>query len=392
MTVTISSRSRFEIDYSITCRNGQSIFDYAHEICLEQTVEVPEECLTKDHFDNEIPGKIEKISQIPDSIDNYLVTISFPCDICSYSVPQFLNTIYGNISLKNNIKIISMRIPDELNSVFPGPQFGIEGLRMLLGVFRRPLTCTALKPVGLSAQELASMAAQFANGGVDIIKDDHGITNQPYAFFEERIKRVIDAVHKVNSKTGRKTLYFPMLNDEPEVLSKQISLCSEIGIKGILIAPMLVGCGTVASIRKTTDLAIMTHPSFAGTFFSSSEHGAMHGFLLGTFFRLIGADISIFPNAGGRFRFTQAECNTISDSLRKPFGNRKSSFPAPAGGMRIDRIGEMIEHYGMDAVFIIGGNLLVQGNNLTNTTGMFVETVQKKASEYQLAHAPFQNR
>ena len=120
---------------------------------------------------------------------------------------------------------------------------------------------------------------------------------------------------------------------------------------------MLIGCGAFVSLRRQTDMILMAHPAFTGTFFHSNLHGATPAFLLGRFFRLIGADISIFPNAGGRFSFTQEECNELSNELRMPDSNILPAFPAPAGGMRIERVSEMYDRYGKDTVFIIGGNL-----------------------------------
>jgi ribulose-bisphosphate carboxylase large chain len=69
---------------------------------------------------------------------------------------------------------------DDILSQFPGPSFGIAGLRDIVGVYDKPLLCTALKPMGKSATELAKIAYYFALGGVDVIKDDHGLSNQPF--------------------------------------------------------------------------------------------------------------------------------------------------------------------------------------------------------------------
>ena len=123
------------------------------------------------------------------------------------------------------------------------------------------------------------------------------------------MQRVQDAINEANARTGTKTIYCPMLNDESDHLIKQIEFCLKSGIKGVLAAPMLIGCGAFVSLRRQTDMILMAHPAFTGTFFHSNLHGATPAFLLGRFFRLIGADISIFPNAGGRFSFTQEECN-----------------------------------------------------------------------------------
>jgi ribulose-bisphosphate carboxylase large chain len=251
-TINTTTNERFFVDYRITLNDGQDIKKIAQEICIEQTVEIPEDCVPQTHWDYGITGIVEDI--IPsDKIKNQvLVSISYHCDISSYSVPQLLNTLFGNISLKNNIRIDNLRVPQSFSQLLPGPRWGIDGIREKLDVFNRPLTCTALKPVGLSSTELASMASQFATGGADIIKDDHGITNQPFAKFEDRVQRVQAAINEANAKSGTKTIYCPMLNDEPDLMKKQVDFCLKSGIEGALAAPMLIGCGAFISLRRQT--------------------------------------------------------------------------------------------------------------------------------------------
>ena len=91
----------------------------------------------------------------------------------------------------------------------PGPRFGRAGIRALLDVADRPLLGTALKPMGLSAADLADLAYQLALGGVDIIKEDHGLTDQPFAPFDERVPRCAEAVALANRQTGYRCLYVP---------------------------------------------------------------------------------------------------------------------------------------------------------------------------------------
>jgi len=52
--------------------------------------------------------------------------------------------------------------------------------------------------------------------------------------------------------------------------------------------------------------------------------------MLGTLFRLVGTDISIYPLAGGRFPFTAEDCQSIHAALLAPDLQVKKSFPAPA--------------------------------------------------------------
>jgi len=73
--------------------------------------------------------------------------------------------------------------------------------------------------------------------------------------------------------------------------------------------------------------------------------------------RLAGADISIFPNIGGRFSFTKEQCQYVTEKSRESLGNLKPMLASPAGGMTLDRIPEMIEMYGKDCALLIGGAL-----------------------------------
>src|SRR5262249_542001 len=138
-------------------------------------------------------------------------------------------------------------------------------------------------------------------------------------------------------------------------LDKYLDAMIAEGIRGILVAPFLLGLDVVRSIAEKRRLAIMAHPTVSGAYFHTPLHGIDPGILLGKLFRLIGAAASIFPNAGGGFTFPPADCESISEQLRVPLGNLKPAFPAAAGGMQFDNLPLMAEQYGPDAIFLIGG-------------------------------------
>ena len=108
--------------------------------------------------------------------------------------------------MQPGIRVLRLDLPPSLLQQFKGPRFGREGLRALLGVADRPLLGTALKPMGLPAADLADLAYQLALGGVDIIKEDHGLTDQPFAPFAERVPRCAEAVARANRQTGYRCL------------------------------------------------------------------------------------------------------------------------------------------------------------------------------------------
>ena len=52
--------------------------------------------------------------------------------------------------------------------------------RRLVETPTRPMIQAVIKPMGTPNEELARMCAAYTRGGVDVIKDDHGITNQSF--------------------------------------------------------------------------------------------------------------------------------------------------------------------------------------------------------------------
>ena len=377
---------RFSAVYRIFVNDHRTIDQHARDITVEQTVEIPVDCIPQEIVRGNILGRVENIVSpltqgAGDKGNLFDVTISYRCDLTEYALPQFLNVLFGNISLKNNIKVIGLKLPGSFLAHFAGPTYGIDGIRKMLGVFGRPLACTALKPAGLKNEKLAAMAARCARGGIDMIKDDHGIGNQPFHPFKERVARCQEAVARENAISGRMTLYCPMVSGRFEEIEEQVEYARRQGVQGILIAPMLVGWDTARYLSQSYGMAVAAHPSLTGVFFHSAVHGMTPSVLLGSIFRLIGADISIFPNAGGRFFFTREECRELSKNLTEPLGSLKSSFPCPAGGMSLERIEELGGDFGEDAVFLIGGALMQRSTDPSEAVKAFMDEIRLRFHE-----------
>jgi len=101
------------------------------------------------------------------------------------------------------------------------------------------------------------------------------------------------------------------------------------------------------------------------------EQGVAHGVLYGQLPRLAGADATIFVNYGGRFAFSQAGCRAIVEASGQAMGDLASIFPIPAGGMTLDRLPEMGEFYGREAIFLIAGGLYGHGPDLAASSREF---------------------
>ena len=233
------------------------------------------------------------------------------------------------------------------------------------------MTSSALKPQGLTSEGLATIANRFALGGIDFIKDDHGLADQRYSPFADRVRACAKAVTAACRVTGHATRYLPSLSGNLDQLRNQIRIARDAGLDGVLIAPMIVGLPSLLAIRREfPDIAIMAHPSLAG----ASRFAPP--LLLGKLFRLFGVDATVFPNHGGRFGYTPATCRDLAEQARKPWAGLVACAPVPAGGMTTDRVPEMLDFYGRDVMLLIGGGLLAARERLTEATAAFQASVE----------------
>jgi len=290
--------------------------------------------------------------------------LSYAAQTAGRCLPQLLNLVFGNVSLQPGIRVQRLELPDTGFEHLPGPRFGVDGLRFIIGASKRPLLATAVKPMGLSPVELSELAYRFALGGVDLIKDDHGLADQPFCAFESRVRACAAAVARANRETGGDSRYVANLLGPAETLLARARFAKKVGAGGLLVAPGLVGWDAMRALAddERVGLPILFHPALLGGFTVSPDSGIAHEVLYGTIARLAGADVVVFPNHGGRFSFSTQDCRRITRGCGAPQGGRRTTFPAPAGGMTLDRIDEMREFYGDDMVLLIGGDLHRHGD------------------------------
>lgn len=354
----------------------QSAEKMARFIAYEQTVELPEALIKDPHILNDIVGRVENLQQLDELA--FETTISYSAALASNQLSQLVNLLYGNVSMLDGVRLSDMQLPDTLCAKFKGPLHGIDGLRRLTGVYQRPLLATAVKPRGTPNAGLAKLAADFALGGGDIVKDDQNLVSEDFESFKLRVDQIASAVAKANDKTGRNCLYFPHLAARTEDLERSIEFVYRSGLKGVLMCPMVLGLDLCRKLACDYGLVFMAHPAMTGAYTSGRDHGMSHAVLLGSLFRLAGADISVFPATGGRFNYAPSDCAAVTAKLTQVQGALKASFPCPAGGITFNRVPELAEVYGVDSVLLIGGSLQAYSSDIVAGTKAY----QAKIAEF----------
>jgi transketolase len=223
------------------------------------------------------------------------------------------------------------------------------------------------------------------------------LQNQVWSPFKERVKLCAQSVLKANQETGRNCLYCPCLNGPSDEVLPRAHFAKQCGAGAIMVLPGIVGWDVirVLSSDEKFGLPILIHPAMLGGWLQQSfccyvstssrdtddyPQGLSHNFLLGMLPRLCGGDAIIFCNSGGRFQFTDKQCQQICYGCRRPLGRFEAIVPTPAGGMKLDNIHKMRKRFGDDTMFLIGGNLLEQGSDLEMNAKLFARCAGRNVS------------
>ena len=346
--------------YIVTASNKSDLDARVESLLLEQTVELPRTALRDPFVLENIVGRLVSVEAI--DATKHRAIIDFPIIATADDPAQFLNVLFGNSSVQDHVMLADFELPKDWpgrKSALPGPQFGTAGLRKIVGVPNRALTSTALKPMGLSIERLAFLCGLFAQAGIDIIKDDHGLANHSFHPFEERVRACQNAVSEANRATGRQSIYVPNLIGTPTSVLSQLKFAQDEGVGAVMVAPMLLGLPFMAEIvAKHAKVPIMGHPSFGGATRIAPE------LIYGKLFPLYGADATIFANFGGRFSYSKETCGKLVGWLTKPsLPDLIPTLPMPAGGIKYSQVADVLSFYGQEVILLIGGGLYEAGDD-----------------------------
>ena len=347
----------------------------AQALAIEQSIEMPPEAVADGRVLADVLARVEAIE--PEDDDIFRARISLSADSVGADAGQLLNMLFGNSSLLADVEVVDLELPPALARAFGGPNAGIDGIRRRTGTYGRPLTCTALKPIGSTPEQLAALCTIFAAAGIDVIKDDHGWADQAAAPFARRIIACQRAVDEANARRRgpAQTIYAPSLFGTHAQMREQIDLALGAGVKIVLIAPMICGVSTLQALKvEHRELSFLAHPALGG------NSRIAPPLLLGRLFRLFGADAVIFPNHGGRFTYPRNVCAAIARRCTEQWHGLAPAMPVPAGGMSVERVPELKREYGADSMLLVGGSLLIAGERLAERAAAFVEAVAESSA------------
>ncbi len=323
-----------------------------------------------------LPPRMKGLMATAFEVRGNLVKIAYPLGLWEKgNMPQMLSGIAGNIfgmkALKN-LKLIDACFPKEYVNSFKGPRQGIQGLRKLFKVQKRPLTGAVPKPkIGFSAKEHAEIGFQTWMGGFDLVKDDENLSSTSFNNFFERVKLMTKLRDKAEKITGEQKDALLNITAETKEMIKRAKFLHEHGWRYAMIDVVVVGAAAVQTLRNELGdmgMAIHAHRAMHASFDRNPKHGISMQFLA-KINRLIGVDQIHAGTAVGKLVGSKHEVIEIANTLREKqvkesegvlkqdWQNIKPAFPVSSGGLHPGLVPDVMKIFGNDCVILVSGGI-----------------------------------
>lgn len=301
-------------------------------------------------------------STVPSDLQTrqWFVQVAYPEVNIGEQIPMLLTTVVGNISMGGDIKLVDIRFPEKYVVGFKGPKFGIEGIRKILGVQKRPLLNNMIKPcTGYRLKVGAELFRKAALGGCDIIKDDELIADASFNSVRGRVKRYMEIEKQVYEKTGEHTLYTVNITDKIPKVFENARRAVELGCNALMINYLAVGFPVMQALAEdpSINVPILAHMDVAGALYMSPWHGLSSHLVLGKLPRLAGADIVVIPAPYGKAPVIDYKFRNVARNLAFPLYQLKPTFPMASGGITPSMVPQVMADLGNDIVIGSGGGI-----------------------------------
>ncbi len=324
----------------------------------------------------EIPGKdyVKKLKARVFSIKGDNIKVAYPKELFeSDNVPNILSSIAGNIFGMKVVKAIRLEdvsFPKSILKNFPGPRYGIEGIRKMMGIKNRPLVGAIIKPkLGLVTKDHAQSAYESWVGGCDFVKDDENLASQKFNVFEERLAKTLEMAEKAEAETGEKKAYLVNVTAETKEMMKRAQLAEQQGSKYIMVDILTAGWAALQTLREGNfKMALHAHRAMHAAFDRNPRHG-ISMMVIADFARLIGVDQIHIGTGIGKLEGKIKDIEEIREEIEsesvkatkkrlvQKWYNIKSTLAVSSGGLHPGHVPFLMKHLGKDLVLQAGGGI-----------------------------------
>ena len=306
--------------------------------------------------------------------ERQIVKIAYPLELFEVeNMPAILASVAGNVFGMKSVealRVMDIRFPKELIEKYPGPKYGVEGVRKLTGVCERPFLGTIIKPkIGLPAKMHANVAYEAWAGGLDIVKDDENLASQNFNRFEERLYLTLEKKDLAEEETGEKKIYLINITAPYREMLRRAEMVQEAGNEFVMIDVVIVGFSSLQSYREENfPMAIHAHRAMHAAITRNHRHGITM-LTLAKIYRLLGVDNLHIGTAVGKMEGSAEEISSIREEIQlQNVPERKFRFQqewlgikpvlaVASGGLHPGHIPAVVDILGTDIVIQAGGGV-----------------------------------
>jgi 2,3-diketo-5-methylthiopentyl-1-phosphate enolase len=201
-----------------------------------------------------LAGRLEQAALLLSVEDTGQVDIAFPLNLCcddeGLTHLLLLLTTAADYDYADEFWIESIDIPRALANRFPGPRFGIAGIRDLFQVYSRPIVGLTIRPrTGLPLSKVCDICESVLRAGVDFIADDLLLVDPPGEMrFQSRIPALTALVKRVTLQTGEPKHYLANIAVAPRRAGQMLRMAVDAGAGGVMVNAFTMGFGTVKEL------------------------------------------------------------------------------------------------------------------------------------------------
>ena len=296
------------------------------------------------------------------TIDGNDVRIAYPVELFEAgNMPNILSSVAGNVfglDAIESLRLNDIHLPEALAKSFPGPKYGMNGVRRLLGVEGRPLVGTIIKPkLGLKTRDHARVAYEAWSGGCDIVKDDENLSSQSFNPFEERFVETIESRDRAEEETGERKAYLVNVTAEADEMLRRAEFVEDQGGRYVMVDIITCGFSALQTLRdRGLGLAIHAHRAGHAAFTRLESHGISMR-VVAKLARVVGVDQLHVGAAVGKMAETEPEVRGNIEALKQDMHGVKPVMPVASGGLHPGLVPSLVKIFGLDLVIQAGGGI-----------------------------------
>ena len=290
------------------------------------------------------------------------VRLSWPLANMGIHLANLAATIAGNLfelGPFSGLRLLDFDVPESYRTKYPGPDFGIEGTRDLVGVQGRPVIGTIIKPsVGLSPEATARQTHTLIEAGLDFLKDDELMGDGPHSPFEKRVEAVMNVINRYADRTGKKPMFAFNISGDLDDMYRRHDFLLEKGGTCIMVNLNWVGLSAGIAICRHSQLPVHGHRNGWGMF-SRCDALGMDFLAYQKLWRLAGAD-HLHVN-GLRNKFCESDESVIRSikACFTDFIGTRCPMPVLSSGQWAGQVPDTYEAANStDLMYLCGGGIV----------------------------------